>query len=63
MPETVNVSLTTDQLHLTIVALERYLSDTRREYEDGIDVGENVSGIRVRRDHIKAAIEALKAAS
>jgi hypothetical protein len=53
------VTLTDDQRMVAIVALERYLHDVRRSYEDGLDVGENVDGLRVRRDIIKSTIQAL----
>lgn len=54
------VELTQDQRDLVIVALTKWLEEVRREYEDGIDVGANVSGLRVRRDLIKETIEAVK---
>jgi hypothetical protein len=50
------IDLTQDERDLIVVALERWLASVRREYEDALDVGENVSGLRARRDIIKALI-------
>jgi hypothetical protein len=56
----VNVDLTQDQRDIILVALDKYLAEIRREYEDAFDVGANVSGIRERRDLIIQTIEAVK---
>ena len=41
---------------ITILTLRKLLEDTRREYEDALDCGENVTGIRARRDAIIALL-------
>ena len=54
------VDLTEDQVAVVIMALQAYLTQTRHEYEDELDVGGNVQGLRARRDLIKSAIEAIE---